>query len=103
MKSTPAIETLMESAVKIAGGWHIKDLGDGRSVDVMKMLFNYRIVTRLPGQQWTEHGWCYFGHGVDENGVPRTMTTAFVAAVLAAIAWDGSGEPPDTTSAHSDL
>lgn len=91
---TAPIEQLLQSAVGIDGGWHIKDFGDGRCVDVMKMLFNYRIVTSSPGHEWNEHGWCYFGHGVDENGAPRTMMTALVRAFLAAGAWDGAGEPP---------
>lgn len=93
-RNTAAIEQILESAVPIDGGWHIKHLGDGRCVDVMKMLYNYRIVTSCPGHQWNEHGWCYFGHGVDSNGTPRTMATAKAAAFLAAAAWDGDGDPP---------
>lgn len=43
--STISLEQILESAVKIDGGWHIVELSDGRCVDVMKMLYNYRIVT----------------------------------------------------------
>ncbi len=91
--SLPA-EQIMESAVPIDGGWHIKDLGNGLCVDVMKMLYNYRIVTSSPGHRWNEHGWCYFGHGIDSSGTARTMATAKAAAFLAAAIWDGDGDPP---------
>lgn len=86
------IDELVPNAIPIDGGWHIKDLGGGRCVDVMKMLFNYRIVTSGNGHVFAEHGWCYFGHGVDD-GKLRTMQTALVAAVLAAAAWNGVGSP----------
>lgn len=92
--SAISLEQILESAVKIDGGWHIKELGDGRCVDVMKMLYNYRIVTSPLGHAWNEHGWCYFGHGVDSSGTPRTMATAMAAAFLAAAVWDGDGDPP---------
>lgn len=77
----------------IAGGWHIKDLDNGMCIDVQKMLFNYRIVLSYPGHIVAEHGWCYFGHGADPQGQPRTMTTAKTAAILAARAWEGHGAP----------
>ena len=89
-----ALEQILASAVKIDGGWHIKELGDGRCVDVMKMLYNYRIVTSPLGRAWNQHGWCYFGHGVDSSGAARTMATAKAAAFLAAAVWDGDGDPP---------
>lgn len=87
------IDELVPNAIPIDGGWHIKDLGGGRCVDVMKMLFNYRIVTSGNGHVFAEHGWCYFGHGVDDHGKLRTMQTALLAAVLAAAAWNGVGSP----------
>lgn len=85
---------VLAGAVAIDGGWHVKDLGGGRCVDVMQMLFNYRVVVSLHGHVWMEHGWCYFGHGVDAAGAPRSMATALAAAFLAAAAWDGAGAPP---------
>ena len=60
----------------------------------MKMLYNYRIVTSPLGRAWNQHGWCYFGHGVDSSGAARTMATAKAAAFLAAAVWDGDGDPP---------
>lgn len=78
---------------EIPGGWHIKDRGDGMCIDVLQMIYNYRVVLSYPGHQQIQHGWCYFGHGVGSDGVPRTMEAAKLAAVLAAWAWDGYGEP----------
>ena len=84
--------------VPIDGGWHIKDLSDGNCIDVLQMIYNYRVVLSDSGYDGTPHmgvvhGWCYFGHGQDEDGKPRNMTTALVAAMLAAQAWDGEGSP----------
>lgn len=78
----------------IPGGWHIKTRDDGeRCIDVMQMIYNYRIVLSYPGHRVIEHGWCYFGHGEDADGRPRTMGAALLAAVSAALVWDGYGEP----------
>ena len=84
----------------IPGGFHVKDADDGiHCIDVMQMLYNWRLVLSdaQPGRKRHEtlaKGWCYFGHGDDpETGLPRSMAQAFVTAVLAAKAWDGYGEP----------
>lgn len=78
-------------------GWCVKTRADQRfCIDVLPMLYNYRIVLspRCPQPHLTySHGWCYFGHGYTSSGAPRTMRTAAVAAILAAAAWDGYGEP----------
>lgn len=79
--------------VPILGGWHVKDVADGMCIDVMAMLYNYRVVIGPRGHQTLVHGWCYYGHGVDANGVPRNMVTSLVAALAAAMVWDGVGEP----------
>lgn len=83
--------------VPIDGGWCIKTLDDQYCVDVRKMLFNYRIVltrrTSSGEHAGHTHAWCYYGHGLDTGGRPRTMQTAYLAAILAAQAWDGVGAP----------
>lgn len=84
---------LVKNAVPIVGGWHIKDLDDGHCVDVMKMAYNYRLVLSQTGHMLYDHGWCYFGHGEDENGLPRTMSGALLRAMAAAITYDGTGNP----------
>lgn len=97
----------------VMGGYHVKDLPEGRCIDVMKMMYNWRIVLayRAPGSWarmdavmdteseteevadhdkdiWYEHGYCYFGHGEG-----RSMYSAMLAAMDAAVAWDGEGDP----------
>lgn len=66
----------------IDGGYRVKLSRDGRHyVDVMKMLFNWRVVTtpvRLPCTY--DRGWCYFGTG----------PASFRNAVMAALVWSGS-------------
>ncbi|WP_137726377.1 hypothetical protein [Prescottella subtropica] len=85
---------------EIAGGWCIKTSHDGTfCIDVVKMMFNYRILKSRISRDGSRHvecdsGYCYFGHGVDAGGHPRTMHTAYHAAMAAAIAWDGHGHPP---------
>jgi hypothetical protein len=83
-----------EPPVIIHGGYHVKTLPDGRCVDVLKMLYNWRVVLSEPTHQFVAHGWCYFGHGQDSEGRTRTMDSAMVAALFAAKIWDGRGEPP---------
>lgn len=78
---TPLVADL--GLVRIDGGFHVKALDDQRCVDVMRMLFNWRVVVSDRDHQFIEHAWCYFGTGVD----------TFTAAVLAAHAWDGTGSP----------
>lgn len=83
------------------GGYCVKRLDDERCVDLMRMLLNWRIVVtyRPDDPRWPhefmEHGWCYFGHGVDEQGHPRTMPAAYLRALAAIELWDGTGGPPD--------
>ena len=79
------------------GGWCVKTRADGAyCIDVLRMMVNYRVVlsplSQVPHQTY-DHGWCYFGHGHTDAGEPRTMRTAAAAAILAAAAWDGYGEP----------
>ncbi len=85
----------------ILGGWCVRRLDDHRCLDILQMLCNHRLVVTerhvtVPhnGAHGIEQGWCYYGHGTDEHGNDRTMTTAFVAAVAAALVWDGTGTPP---------
>ncbi|MFZ2529762.1 MAG: hypothetical protein WAX14_19240 [Rhodococcus sp. (in: high G+C Gram-positive bacteria)] len=84
----------------IDGGWCIKTDPDGTfCIDVVKMMFNYRVLKSPIDRDGSKHlrydsGYCYFGHGVDSAGNPRTMHTAYHAAMAAAIVWDGTGHPP---------
>jgi hypothetical protein len=93
-------EQLTQKAVPIHGGWHVKDSADGEHcIDVLQMMYGWRLVLcdKRPGhkEHWLLDGaWCYFGSGITENGVPRSMNQAFLNAMTAALAWDGDGEPP---------
>ncbi len=82
----------------IRGGFHFGHRDDGRCVHIMRMLYNWRIVVVALPDECEDggylHGWCYFGHGVNDSGEPRDMQTAMVAALLAARVWDGYGDPP---------
>ncbi|WP_131823280.1 hypothetical protein [Mycobacteroides chelonae] len=87
---------------EIDGGWCVRVLPDGSAcVDVLKMLFNYRLVLspRRPGHgaehpMSYSHGYCYFGHGEDAAGARRSMPAALLAAMSAAAVWDGTTDPP---------
>ena len=73
--------------VPIDGGFHVKELPDGRCVDVLRMMFNWRIVRtdqRLPnGEHMSmDRAWCYQGTGLD----------VFLKAVGEALAWDGADD-----------
>jgi len=89
----------MDELTPILGGWCVKRVDETHCVDVLKMLYNYRVVltshrpTDDSPHMLTEHGFCYFGHGTNNEGTPRTMFTALLAATAAAFAWDGQGEP----------
>lgn len=87
----------MSTTNPIEGGYCVKRLPDGRCIDVLRMAFNWRVVltaaTSEP-HQLLDAGFCYFGHGETPEGVPRTMHSAFLAAMAAARVWDGTGEPP---------
>lgn len=83
----------------IQGGWCIKVRDDGHyCIDVIKMVFNYRVVLSIVEDGRSRHlmadaGYCYYGHGIDESGKPRTMAAAQLAAIAAATTWDGYGDP----------
>lgn len=64
----------------IDGGWHVKDLPNGRCVDVLPMIYNYRVVRSDQHHTGYDRGWCYQGTG------PATLLTATTAA----LAWDGA-------------
>lgn len=85
----------------IPGGYCVRQLDERRCLDVLDQFYNVRlVVTHRPadrvhnGYETIEQGWCYYGHGTAENGAPRTKRTAFLAAVAAALVWDGTGAPP---------
>lgn len=84
----------------IDGGYCVKRLDDDRCVDVLRMAYNWRLVVTSRRADGSDHGycgylagWCYYGHGHNQNGTARTMASAYLAAVAAATAWDGAGEP----------
>lgn len=64
------------------GIWRVKETAT-HWIDVVPMIYNWRVCT-VP--KWAplsyERGWCY----------PGTGPATFTAAILAAWAWDGSGE-----------
>jgi hypothetical protein len=71
----------------IEGGFHVKDLPDGRCVDVMRMIFNWRVVRTAArdadgAHLWFDRGWCYQGTG------EQTL----LVAVTAVLAWDGADD-----------
>lgn len=84
----------MTEGTPIHGGYHVKDLPDGRCIDVLQQLYNWRLVLSTPEHRIIEHGWCYFGHGRDIDGNVRNMSMAFHSAMAAALVWDGQGTPP---------
>ncbi|HEU4686479.1 MAG TPA: hypothetical protein VFS39_18375 [Nitrospira sp.] len=64
----------------IRGGVHVKDLPDGRCVDVLRMGYNHRLVrTTSPDHVLYDRGWCYAGTGVE----------TYLLAVGQALTWDG--------------
>lgn len=68
-------------------GWTIQSTAT-HHIDLMPMLFNYRIVMtprRCPGV-W-DHGWCYEGGSMDEED------DLLVVTLIHALAWD-----PDKTA-----
>jgi hypothetical protein len=71
----------------IEGGYRVRAT-DEYLVDVMLMMFNWRVVVTLPEEEGTFHlhGFCYFG---------RTEES-FQRAVAAALAWEDplNGTPP---------
>jgi hypothetical protein len=68
----------------IDGGWRIKTNDAGTHyIDVLSMLFNYRICTTpIRSLYLTDRHWCYAGKGGD----------VFLRCVLAASAWDGADD-----------
>ena len=87
------VNDIIDGMTPIDGGFHVKDLNDEHCVDVMRLAYDWRVVLGRRGHVIYDHGWCYFGHGHDENGHPRSMHTARLRAIAAAIAWDGTGSP----------
>jgi hypothetical protein len=84
----------------IDGGFCVKVLPGGEyCVDVRRMAFNWRLLLAprpplVPDPHMVfDHGWCYFGHGHDAAGQPRTMQAAYLRALAAAHSWDGVGAP----------
>ena len=69
---------------EIDGGYHIKDLPDGRCIDVMKMFFNWRIVRSTGHETGYDMGFCYFA---TTGG--RSWLSSLVTAVQAAQEWSG--------------
>lgn len=66
----------------IEGGWRIKQT-QHHYIDVMRMMFNYRIVTTpVSFPMVYDRHWCYQG----------TDSRAFTHAVVAAAMWDGSDD-----------
>lgn len=64
------------------GVWRVKETAT-HWIDVVPMIFNWRIATTSKSCPLVyDRGWCYRGTGPD----------TFVAAVLAAWAWDGDDE-----------
>lgn len=68
--------------VEIDGGYRVKTT-DTHHVDVLRMLYNWRVVTTPIGFPYVyDRGWCYEGAGV----------SGFLRAVLAVLVWDGSDD-----------
>lgn len=65
----------------------VKTLDDGRHIDVVAMLYNWRLVRSDPERTGYDRGFCYFGHG--HGG---SMRRAFMVAVLAGLQWDGADD-----------
>ena len=68
----------------IDGGWCIAVVDEQRCIDVLSMLYNFRVVETLRsvngGHSFYQRGWCYQGTG----------TVAFLRVLAALKAWDGS-------------
>ena len=64
---------------EIKGGFHIKDLGNGKCVDVMLQLFNWRLVRSDVSHRVVDRAWCYAGLG----------KATLLLAVGEALCWDG--------------
>lgn len=69
---------LLDGCTHIDAGFRLRET-DEYIVEVHLMLFNWRLVVMLPGQeQFIEHGYCYFGTGAE----------TLALAVAAAKAWE---------------
>ena len=68
------------------GGYRVKET-ETHYIEVVRMIFNWRLATTPKHSPMTyDRGWCYAGTGL----------RSFMAAVLAAMAWDGAdGSEPD--------
>jgi hypothetical protein len=64
------------------GGFRVKET-ETHLIAVVRMLFNWRVARTPKADLMTyDRGWCYAGTG----------PASFIAAVLAAMAWDGADE-----------
>ena len=81
---TLQLADLATNLERLDGGFRVKLSDDGRHyIDVMLMLFNWRIVTTPVSMPLVyDRGWCYFGTG----------PASFRNAVMAALVWDGSDD-----------
>lgn len=93
-------DELTVELVPFLGGYCVRRLDEHRCIDVLDMIYNVRLaITHRPadrphdGYESIEQGWCYYGSGTADNGTPRTKRTAFLAAVAAAMVWDGTAAP----------
>lgn len=70
---------------RIVGGWRVKEL-DHCFVDVLEMMWNYRVVRTHKrfgeADEGYDLGWCYFGKTHQD----------FTRAVLGALLWDGADD-----------
>lgn len=71
----------------IEGGFHVKPAAvEGLCIDVMRMIFNWRVVRSDHTHWFMDRGWCYQGTG----------RATFLRALGAAIAWDGADNTQPT-------
>lgn len=86
MPDIPELDLDLRAVHRIEGGYHVKDLPDGKCVDVMRMLFNWRVVRCDVRHISYDRGWCYAGTGLE---------TA-ILAMGAALEWDGGDDTEPT-------
>jgi len=66
----------------IEGGYRIKETAT-HYIDIVRMLFNWRLCLTPKASPLTyDRSWCYAG----------TSDQSFMAAALAALAWDGADD-----------
>lgn len=84
----PVLEQVAGARLTVLeGGYRVKEAVSGTHwIDLLFMLYDWRIVTTLKSpviqdSGW-DRGWCYAGAGL----------RGFIPAALAAIAWDGADD-----------